>query len=583
MDNQKKKCSLKKHLEIDAIVFCQKCKKYFCNKCHNYHSEIFDDHKTIDLNNSNEIFIDTCKENNHFDKLEFYCKKHSTLCCLACISKLKEEGYGQHSDCDVCHIKNIKDEKKNKLKENINNLEELYKQKEKSINEIKGIYEKINKNKEELKLKVQTIFTKIRNVLNEKEDKLLLDIDNIYDNIYFKEDIIKESEKLPNKIKKSIEKGKIIEKEWNDNNLSSLINDCIIIENNINDINKINDNIKKSNINKNNKIEYNIEEEQINNLIDTIKNFGKIITNDNLYDDYKIENKNPIHKLTNHSSNVYCLCELKDGRLVSGSRDNSIIIYNKNTYRPDLIIKEHSGCILCIIQLSTGELVSCSNDKTIKIYNIKGVQYEVLQTLNYHKESVNKILELKNKILVSCSSDSSIIFYLKDNNEYKKDYQISTNGSCYSIIQTKDNEICYSEYNNNSICFYDILERKIKATISNISKYNSLRSIFIMIRKDLLLIPGNNQLSIININEYKLIRTINVPNASWITGVCLLNKDMLLTGDYSEIIRQWKIEGDNLILISKKEKAHDKGINVLLNMRNGFIASGSDDKTIKIW
>ena len=104
-----------------------------------------------------------------------------------------------------------------------------------------------------------------------------------------------------------------------------------------------------------------------------------------------------------------------------------------------------------------------------------------------------------------------------------------------------------------------------------------------MIKKDLLLIPGKNQLSIINTNEYKLIRIINVPNASWITGVCLLNKNILLTGDFSETIRQWKIEGDNLILISKKEKAHTNGINVLLNMGNGFIASGSDDKTIKIW
>ena len=42
-----------------------------------------------------------------------------------------------------------------------------------------------------------------------------------------------------------------------------------------------------------------------------------------------------------------------------------------------------------------------------------------------------------------------------------------------------------------------------------------------MIKKDLLLIPGENKLSIINTNKYKLIRTINVPNASWITGVCL--------------------------------------------------------------
>ena len=182
--------------------------------------------------------------------MEFFCKEHNTLCCVACTSKIKNERYGQHHDCTIFEIKDIKDEKRNKLKEDINNLEELNKQIEKSIEELKRIFEEINKNKEELKMKVQTIFTKIRNVLNEKEDKLLYDIDEEYNNIYFKEELIKESEKLPNKIKKSIEKGKIIDKEWNENNLSSLINDCINIENNIKEINTINNNIKKSNLNK---------------------------------------------------------------------------------------------------------------------------------------------------------------------------------------------------------------------------------------------------------------------------------------------------------------------------------------------
>ena len=87
------------------------------------------------------------------------------------------------------------------------------------------------------------------------------------------------------------------------------------------------------------------------------------------------------------------------------------------------------------------------------------MKYEILQTLNYHNNFVWKIIELKNKNLVSCSFDSSIIFYVKDNNKYKKDYQISTNGFCYSIIQTKDDEICYSEKNDEKICFYDLLEK----------------------------------------------------------------------------------------------------------------------------
>ena len=185
---------------------------------------------------------------------------------------------------------------------------------------------------------------------------------------------------------------------------------------------------------------------------------------------------------------------------MSGSDDKSIIIYNKTTYKPDIIIKEHKDYITCITKLSSGILASCSFDKTINLFNINGMKYEILQTLNYHSNYVYKIIELKNKNLVSCSEDSSIIFYLKDNNKYKKNYTISTDGECYSIIQTKDNEICYSEENDNKICFFDLLERKIEASISNISKGNTdAIEWFIMITKNLLLILGKEKISIINI------------------------------------------------------------------------------------
>ena len=143
-----------------------------------------------------------------------------------------------------------------------------------------------------------------------------------------------------------------------------------------------------------------------------------------------------------------------------------------------------------------------------------------MQTLNYHDNIVWKILELKNNILVSASNDSSIIFYIKDNKDYKKDYKISTNGSCSSIIQTKDNEICYSKSDNNTICFYNILERKNIASISKLNKYNGKREWYIMIRKDLLLIPGNKEISIINISDYKILNIIQVPDSNIFTGVC---------------------------------------------------------------
>ena len=192
-------------------------------------------------------------------------------------------------------------------------------------------------------------------------------------------------------------------------------------------------------------------------------------TNNNNIDNnnnYNISLKNSIHILNYHTDSIYCLSVLNDGRLASGSKDNTIIIYNKITYQPDLIIKEHEDSVCCIIQLSSGILATCSLDKTIKLFNIKGNNYNIIQTLNDHTNYVYKIIEIENKYLISCFDDKSIIFYLKDNNKYKKDYQISTNDKCYCIGKIKENEICYSEtnyidFNNNKICFYDINERKI--------------------------------------------------------------------------------------------------------------------------
>jgi len=330
-----------------------------------------------------------------------------------------------------------------------------------------------------------------------------------------------------------------------------------------------------------------MKDKEIKLLKDKLNKYkNKEIKNDNnnLYNNFDIKLKKPINILNNHKAHVNCLTILKDGRLVSGSDDKSIIIYNKETYNPDLAIKEHNSYVFCITTLSSGILASCSFDRTIKLFNIKNNEYNVLQTLNYHTGSVRKIIELKNKSLVSCSEDKSIIFYNKDNNnEYKKDYSISTNGGCSSVIQTKENEICYSEKTNNSICFYDLNQKQIKSSLSNINKKNNCHEWIIMINKDLLLIPGENKISIINVNKYSIERILNVNKSGWIYSVCMLNENILLTGDCNEIIEQWKIEGDNLIFISQKQKAHNLAINYIIKMGNGHIASASDDKEIKIW
>ena len=98
-----------------------------------------------------------------------------------------------------------------------------------------------------------------------------------------------------------------------------------------------------------------------------------------------------------------------------------------------------------------------------------------------------------------------------------------------------------------------------------------------------MLITGKDKLYIINVNQYNLIRIINAPGSSYIVVSCILNKNIFLTADFNKNIKQWRIEGNNLKLISTKENAHDESIWSLIKLRDGHILSGSNNGEIKIW
>ena len=166
------------------------------------------------------------------------------ICCAKCIAKIKNEKNGKHTDCNICNIEEIIDEKKGKFNENIKTLKELSETVKLSIENLKNIFDCIVKNKEKIKLEIQNSFDVINDVLNNRENQLMLEVDNIYDDIFIKEDIFKEIEKLPENIKLALESNYVANENNNEENIISLVNNCINIENYIKDINIMNEKIK---------------------------------------------------------------------------------------------------------------------------------------------------------------------------------------------------------------------------------------------------------------------------------------------------------------------------------------------------
>ena len=569
MERKKQKCSLEEHKELDATSFCPICKIYICNKCDKHHSILFKNHQLFSLEkDTNEAFTGFCNIENHNLELYYFCKDHNELCCVRCIAKIKSKGNGQHINCNVCNIEDIIDEKKNNLKSNINTLKELSNTLQSSIDNLKIILEKIGKNKEEVQLKIQKEFTKIRNELNNREDQLLLEVDKEYEKINFNENMLKESQKLPNKIKISLEKGEKLNMEMNDNvNLNSLVYDCVNIENEIKDINLINENIKKFSSVKT-KIEF--ISENIEDILESIKKFGNINEdNDN------ISEKINMNILDFNPNKIECIKKLSDHCGYGGSSYVSdgicFFISKKNEY------------VLSYIDIN-------SSNKSIIFYDIND-NNEIKKFNNSHKKSIHSIryydYNLYDMIMSTSKNDDIKIW------NYNEGLNILTISNIFNEING-----VYSAsllFENNS--FYIICVGQL----NYIKIYNSLGNFVKNI--------GNNDeyrryINILEINEKKYIvsggtKGINVFNYPSFTNYnCFIEGNDSTYHNYAKIIKInnvynlidigdlnkikiWDFFNKNLIKCISSNNS--SGLCGLIMINNKYLIVGSDDKNCKVF
>jgi len=101
--------------------------------------------------------------------------------------------------------------------------------------------------------------------------------------------------------------------------------------------------------------------------------------------------QNNIRELKNHTSSVYNIIILKDGRLSSYGDDGLINIYNRKNYNVDSQIKDNYA-IYYHKELSNNNIISCCDYKTLKVYNNNN---NLIDTLNGHDYTVCKVIELE--------------------------------------------------------------------------------------------------------------------------------------------------------------------------------------------
>ena len=186
-------CSKAKHSDVDAVVFCSKCEKFYCEDCEEAHNDLLGDHVMyLQKVSSGEFFTEKCQEHSKYP-LDIFCQTHwekggNAVCCVRC----KESN---HSTCTTKNIDEVNlDQLKIQFLESIDRLRL-------SIGTVSSLEDNVLAKQEELENMINTakedviqVFNSIRGIISEQEQAVLSKLESLSEKLSYEEVICTSTE-----------------------------------------------------------------------------------------------------------------------------------------------------------------------------------------------------------------------------------------------------------------------------------------------------------------------------------------------------------------------------------------------------
>jgi WD40 repeat protein len=247
---------------------------------------------------------------------------------------------------------------------------------------------------------------------------------------------------------------------------------------------------------------------------------------------------------------VNCVLRLTDGRLVSGSGDGVLRLWDMSSGTCMSTLTGHMGMVGCVLQLTDGRLVSGSFDRTLKLWDVSSGACQ--STLRGHKGYVRCVLQLSDGRLVSGSSDETLRLWDVSSGTCLSTLRGHT-GSVYCVLQLSDGRLV-SGSDDAILILWDV------SSVSNQSRF--WRALILW-----------------NVSSGTCLSTLRGHTRS-VSCVFELSDGRLVSGSFDCTLRLWNVSSGACLLTLR---GHTRGVYCVLQQSDGRLVSGSSDHTLRLW
>ena len=338
--------------------------------------------------------------------------------------------------------------------------------------------------------------------------------------------------------------------------------------------------------------------------ISTLKNKNKIRQKKvykNIELKFELENSDIIRSIEFINNNYILICTLEN-----------ITIYKINpNYEllKEYDIKEFNYRINYATQISNGNLVICSlnNINIIQLLDGQPLSYNLIQKINGKNDSynINKVIEIKEKnYLISCDKNNLIIFSKNNETNMYQEYKyITTNSEVKCLEEINEDIFVTVEPEEQCAIFYKIDNMENTYVINNIESSFGRYVISYIDKYKCIFVTGRQGIYLISTEKYELITFFQIKE--WISSInydyyndyliCGTWKKNTVNGQKTYNLILYEVGEDNLnsenqnlnnmIIkeVERKNNIHYHDIVVIKPSEEGFILTGSNDRTVKLW